>query len=753
MKRIAIILAKIALALCAQAQPQKALRYYGTLYDSTNVRGSFFGDIYDANGLPFVSGIWRKPGTDSIFQRLNGAWVFAIRDSVGSGGGGSVSWGGITGSLSSQTDLQNALNAKQNTLVSGTNIKTVNGNSLLGPGNITISGGGGSQDLASVLALGNDAGSQAINSLTAINGIAIPLVGVTFATDVNGVQPNANGRVNIAKADLGLGNVDNTSDAAKPISTATQTALNAKQNTLSGAGLVKSTSGTITYVADNSSNWNNAVLSTGSYGNPTWLTSLAWSKISSTPTTLSGYGITDATAAARSAISLAFTTSGTSGSATGTYNNSTGVLTINVPQYSAGGGGSSYTFSSPLSESAGTVSIADGTIGNAKLTNSVVSIAGNSVALGASVTQDQLTGLSATGIVKRTAANSLAIAMPGADYLTTNQTITMTGDVTGSGATGIATTIASNSVSGAKFRQSAALSVVGNSSNATANVADIVAGTDGHVLRRSGTALSFGTLAAGAFAANTVSRAALENGSPLSVVGRSANSAGTVADISATAGTGAVLRESGGSVSWGAIATAGIGNNQVTWDKLQAMSSGRLLGRYTGGMGRVEEVTMGSNMSISAGALTYDVSAAETLTNKTIDGDNNTLQDVPFGALKAGGIVEHMVIAISDETTALTTGLAKATFRMPYAATITGVRASVNTASSSGVPTFNIKENGSSILSTKLTIDANERTSLTAAAAAVISDSAIADDAEMTIDIDVAGTGTKGAKIIIYYTR
>lgn len=37
-------------------------------------------------------------------------------------------------------------NTKQDTLVSGTNIKTVNGNSLLGPGNITISGGGGGTD-------------------------------------------------------------------------------------------------------------------------------------------------------------------------------------------------------------------------------------------------------------------------------------------------------------------------------------------------------------------------------------------------------------------------------------------------------------------------------------------------------------------------------------------------------------------------------------------------------------------------------
>ena len=45
-------------------------------------------------------------------------------------------WGSITGTLSNQTDLQNALNAKQDTLVSGSNIKTINGNSILGSGNI-----------------------------------------------------------------------------------------------------------------------------------------------------------------------------------------------------------------------------------------------------------------------------------------------------------------------------------------------------------------------------------------------------------------------------------------------------------------------------------------------------------------------------------------------------------------------------------------------------------------------------------------
>lgn len=41
------------------------------------------------------------------------------------------------------TGLQTAIDGKQATLVSGTSIKTVNGNSLLGSGDITISGGGG----------------------------------------------------------------------------------------------------------------------------------------------------------------------------------------------------------------------------------------------------------------------------------------------------------------------------------------------------------------------------------------------------------------------------------------------------------------------------------------------------------------------------------------------------------------------------------------------------------------------------------
>lgn len=76
-----------------------------------------------------------------------------------------------SGTIATQEWIGSQLDSKQDDLVSGTNIKTIEGQSLLGSGNIDLS-----------------------------------------------------------KSDVGLGNVDNTSDLNKPISTATQTALNLKSN-------------------------------------------------------------------------------------------------------------------------------------------------------------------------------------------------------------------------------------------------------------------------------------------------------------------------------------------------------------------------------------------------------------------------------------------------------------------------------------------------------------------------------------------
>jgi len=106
---------------------------------------------------------------------------------------------------------------KQDTLVSGTSIKTINNSSILGSGNITLD-----------------------------------------------------------KAAIGLGNVDNTADLNKPISTFVQAALDTKQDTL--------VSGTNIKTINNSS-----ILGLGNLD----LTP-SWSSITDKPTTLSGYGITDA---------------------------------------------------------------------------------------------------------------------------------------------------------------------------------------------------------------------------------------------------------------------------------------------------------------------------------------------------------------------------------------------------------------------------------------------------------------------------
>ena len=132
---------------------------------------------------------------------------------------------------------------------------------------------------------------------------------------------------------------------------------------------------------------------------------------------------------------------------------------------------------------------------------------------------------------------------------------------------------------------------------------------------------------------------------------------------------------------------------------------------------------------------------------KTVNG--NSL--LGSGDIAISGGTQCIPIACSDETTALTAGSAKVTFRMPYAFTLSAVRASLTTAQASGsILTVDINEGAASILSTKLTIDNTEKTSTTAVAAAVISDSALANDAEITIDIDQVGDGTAtGLKVYL----
>lgn len=210
----------------------------------------------------------------------------------------------------------------------------------------------------------------------------------------------------------------------------------------------------------------------------------------------------------------------------------------------------------------------------------------------------------------------------------------------------------------------------------------------------------------------------------------------------------------------------------ATYGRRASTSSGLTWGYYGGNVvkadGTTDQIANGT-LTLTASATSYivaakatgSVSAATTTTNWDNATDYWRLYSVVAGAetvtswsdLRAIGqytgggasVKTAIPIACSDEATPLTTGAAKVTFRMPFGFTLTGVRASVTTAPTGSVLTVDINEGGASILSTKLTIDDSEKTSVTAATPAVISDTALADDAEITIDIDTVGSTVAGA--------
>ncbi|MEM1345922.1 MAG: hypothetical protein AAGI34_15260, partial [Pseudomonadota bacterium] len=118
-------------------------------------------------------------------------------------------------------------------------------------------------------------------------------------------------------------------------------------------------------------------------------------------------------------------------------------------------------------------------------------------------------------------------------------------------------------------------------------------------------------------------------------------------------------------------------------------------------------------------------------------------------------VVPLLAGAASDEASDLATATGALTLRALGAGTLTEVRASVTTAPVGALIVVDIKKNGASILSTPLTIDDGETTSTTAATPAVLSDIALADDDQITVDITQVGSTTAGAglKIALLGTR
>ena len=113
--------------------------------------------------------------------------------------------------------------------------------------------------------------------------------------------------------------------------------------------------------------------------------------------------------------------------------------------------------------------------------------------------------------------------------------------------------------------------------------------------------------------------------------------------------------------------------------------------------------------------------------------------------------LESFIVAITETATVVTSGVKQFSFRMPYAFTATEARATLDTAQTSGTTLkVDINEAGTSILgATKLTFDNGQEATGTAAISGItitnlssIADASIADNAEVTIDVDAVGDGT-----------
>ena len=129
------------------------------------------------------------------------------------------------------------------------------------------------------------------------------------------------------------------------------------------------------------------------------------------------------------------------------------------------------------------------------------------------------------------------------------------------------------------------------------------------------------------------------------------------------------------------------------------------------------------------------------------------------GAQGVSGVAanSYLMVAMSDETTSLTTGTGVVTFRAPETMYIINAKASVNSNSTSGNVTVDVcHQNSVSIFSNiftgKLKVDPNYPTSNGVNFA---SDGlrTFAENELVRMDIVNAGTGAKALKVILYYNN
>jgi len=287
-----------------------------------------------------------------------------------------------------------------------------------------------------------------------------------------------------------------------------------------------------------------------------------------------------------------------------------------------------------------------GSIANTQLSNSTITIAGNSTALGGTVTQDQITGLSATtaGIVKHTtSANTLALATAGTDYVIPSGSITGTaGNITATSNSTL-TTLSALSLPGSQV-----------SGNISGNAANITATSNSTLTTLSALSLP-GSQVSGNIsgnAANVTGVVAITNGGTGATSASAARTnlgAGTVTSVG-TSGSVNGITLSGGTITTSGTITLGgtlgsIANSQLSNSSITVSAGTGLSGGGTVSLGGTTTLTNAGVTGLTAGTgISLSGSTGNvTITNTTsaLPSGASTSQSLLYGTSSAGWYTEQ----------------------------------------------------------------------------------------------------------------
>ena len=168
----------------------------------------------------------------------------------------------------------------------------------------------------------------------------------------------------------------------------------------------------------------------------------------------------------------------------------------------------------------------------------------------------------------------------------------------------------------------------------------------------------------------------------------------------------------------------------------------------SGGSGGSATGASGVSLTVKGDILTFNTAETRLAVGAdtfVLTANSAVADGVEWAAIPAAtAVTQSFITACSDETSDLTTGI-KSTWRVPFGFTVQSVRASVTTAPTGANITVDILQNGVSILTTNITIDATEKTSISAAVQPVVGTTALTNDAEITINLTVIGSTIAGA--------